>query len=113
MACPTLIRDNRILWLEVPKIGSPSEWQPGVDYQIGDIVIPRLDVPIPPGKENVMFQVIGFCGESGNTNPVFPTLLNQTVIDGDVKWAARSPSDDPMQITNQEYYVIDRTVVVS
>lgn len=113
MSCPNFIRDGRIIWLGVPKIGTPAYWSPGTNYKLGDTVIPRPDFVIPSGEENTMFQVVGFCGKTSNTAPVFPIVLGNTVTDNEIVWTCRSPTDDPAQIPKSEYYVIDRTTIVS
>jgi hypothetical protein len=109
----TFVIDKDILWLEVPKKGTPTEWVPGAIYNIGDTVIPRTGFPVPPEKVDVMFQAAGFVGKSAGSAPTFPLVLNNKVVDGNVEWITRDPDVSPFQISVGEYYLIKKNITVS
>lgn len=106
MAC-TFVNDGNILWLEVHRVGAPAAWTTGYDYQLGDVVIPRFPVL---GQADIMFQVAGFIGSSGLSEPSFPAALGGTVEDGGVVWSAVSSSGSPPQLPSSEYYIITESV---
>jgi len=110
---PTFITDNRVLWLKIPKKGSPQPWEPNKNYRLGDIVVPTSTVTIPAGEEDNMFQCVGFVGTAGPSSPTWPTSTNITVEDNQVEWAARDPSQDPAEPGPTEYYWIKRNITVS
>ncbi len=110
MAVGTFFKDGQILWLKVPKVGSPAAWAPGTNYKIGDVVVPTTVII---GLEDYMFQCVGYIGRSGDTQPTFPTLYAATVIDGNIMWTARDPSQAPPKYEDDQYVVIDEQVVVS
>lgn len=58
MSIPSLIIDNRLVWIAVPKKGNPGVWKPGKVYSIGDTVIPTSNTTVPPGSEDIMFQAV-------------------------------------------------------
>lgn len=103
---PQFVLDNTLLWLQVPRVGTPSVWQPGVDYQLGDVIIPTDDT----GLETVMFQCVGFLGQTGAASPTFPTTIGSTFVDGNVRWTARDPEASPGKLDNSEYFLIDQEV---
>lgn len=113
MATPNFVVDKDILWLEVPKSGSPPEWQPNTNYNKGDTVIPTSSFILPPGKESVMFQCVGFVGKSGITEPVFPVAIGNTVIDNNIEWICRDPLAPSVNIDWFEYYQITHTLTLT
>ena len=113
MSFPNVIVDGRLMWIEVPKKGSPSPWSPGMEYVIGDTVIPTSGVVVPSEKVDTMFQVVGYCGKTGVTAPVFPTVDKESIIDGQLILTCRSKLDDPAPIAESEFYVIERSIQVN
>ena len=109
----TFVKDNHILWLKVPKKGSPAEWQPGYDYHLGDTVIPTSGVTIPSGFEDYMFQCVAFIGKSSGSQPTFPVVLGSSVIDNTIEWTTRAADADPTKRSEEEYYIIKRNITVS
>lgn len=110
MAVGKLIKDGSVLWLQVPKVGTPPAWAPGTNYHVGDTVVPT--VPIV-GLEDFMFQCVGFIGKSGGAQPTFPTTVNQTVLDNNILWTARFPNAAPVQnYEKNQFVVIDEAVTV-
>lgn len=110
MASGKFIKDGSVLWLQVPKVGTPPVWAPGTNYHIGDTVVPTAPVS---GLENSMFQCVGFLGKSASSQPTFPTGLAQTVVDGNILWTARSPQGAPPKYEKHQFVVIDEQVTVS
>lgn len=110
MAIGKFVKDNSILWLQVPLVGTPAAWAPGVNYKIGDTVKPTTVIP---ELADFMFQCVGFVGKSGNSQPTFPLSLASTVIDNNIVWTARNPQGAPPQYEKNEFVVIDEQVSVS
>lgn len=110
MADPCITQDGQILWLQLPKEGTPPAWAPETVYQLGDTV-----VPISPTteQENIMFMCVGFARESQSSEPAFPAIEGQTVIDGDIQWIARDPNQNPGNLDFNEYYEITENITVS
>lgn len=105
------VTDNQVLWLACTKTGSPPTWQPGTNYNLGDVV-----VPINPqsSQDNLMFQCVGFIGTSGGSAPSFPTQAGNLVVDNEqLQWEAVSPSGPPPTLPYNEYYVISPTLTVN
>jgi hypothetical protein len=77
-------------------------------YNVGDVVIPTN---VQAGQENIMFQVVAVTGQSDSSEPTFPTNAGETVIDKDIKWLTRLNTENPPAISENEYYLIDETIV--
>lgn len=67
------------------------KWESNFDYAVDDLVIPS------PAKETgFWYKVITDTGSSGTTEPVWPTTLGGTVVDGGLTWEAiAQPSELP------------------
>lgn len=103
------VKDNAILWLQVVLRGTPVPWVPGNNYHIGDTVVPAVPVPALAG---FMFQCVGFIGQSAGSQPTFPLTPGLQVVDGSLLWACRDPAVDPVQLPENEYYLIDTATTV-
>lgn len=103
------VKDNRILWLQVPKEGTPPVWAPGVNYKLGDTVVPTNP---PDDLKDFMFQCVGFVGKSGTTQPTWPQAVGTEVIDGNIVWITRDPLTSPPKLGKDEFYLIDQKVTV-
>lgn len=105
------VTDNQILWLAVTLVGSPPTWQPGVNYNLGDVVVP---ISPQPSQANLMFQCVGFLGQSGGSAPSFPSAAGDTVIDNEeIEWLAVDPTQPPPSLPYNEYYLIQPTLTVN
>lgn len=113
MATPNFVVDREILWLEVDRSGTPAEWSPNTNYKLGDTVIPRSTYLLPPGKELIMFQCVGFIGKSDTTPPVFPTNVGGTVVDNNIEWVCRDPNAELVGIDWYEYYETIHTLTLT
>lgn len=113
MSTPNFVVDNDILWLEIPKAGTPAYWEPGKTYVLGDTVIPRPDFVLPPNKENVMFQCVGFVGKSAITPPSMPPTFGNTVIDNNIEWVCRDQNAPSIEIDWFEYYQTNHTLTLT
>lgn len=113
MATPNFVLDKDVLWLEVPRSGTPSEWLPNTNYKLGDVVIPRASYIIPSGKETVMFQCVGFLGKSDIVPPTFPTVVGNTIIDNNIRWICRDPNETAVNIDWFEYYQTVHTLTLT
>jgi hypothetical protein len=100
--------DNQLIWLMVELEGTPVAWQDDTVYNVGDVVIPTN---VQAGQENIMFQVVAVTGQSDSSEPTFPTNAGETVIDKDIKWLTRLNTENPPAISENEYYLIDETIV--
>ena len=105
----SFIDDNQILWLMVAKEGTPPAWSSNTEYSIGDVVVPSS---IQTGQENIAFQMVAFIGQSGSSEPTWPTAFGSTVIDNGVVWVARNPLNSPESPNAEEYYLINETVTL-
>lgn len=113
MASPNFLVDKNVLWLEVAKSGTPSEWVPNTNYRLGDTVIPRSSFILPPGKELVMFQCVGFVGKSGSTPPTLSTIVDNKIIDNSIEWVCRDPNEASVGVDWYEYYQITHTLTLT
>lgn len=109
MAIPIIIYDNSLVWLTITKIGSPPAWVPGTNYKLGDVVVPTNPQPT---QLNLAFQVIGFRGRTGPTQPVLPVIIDDTIIDTEVEWTCVDPNSSPPQLPYNQYYFITPTITV-
>ena len=111
MATAKFIKDGSILWLQVPLVGTPDAWEPGKNYKIGDTVVPTAPIS---GLEDSMFMCVGFLGRSAGSQPVFPTVVNNEVIDNNIVWTARFVNAAPVvEYEKHQFVVIDEQVTVS
>lgn len=111
MATGKFIKDSSVLWLQVPKVGTPDPWEPGKNYHIGDVIVPTTVIP---ALEDFMFQCVGFIGQSDSAQPVFPLVVSTTVVDNNILWTSRFPNAAPVQAYEKnQFVVIDEQVVVS
>lgn len=106
----TFIIDNQILWLAVTKVGNPPAWVPQTNYQLGDVVVPTAP---QVSQANLMFQVVGFLGMSGGSEPSFPVVAGNTVIDNQIQWEAVNPNLSPPALPYNEYYLIISSLTVN
>jgi len=112
---PSLTLDSGILWLARTLQGTPSTWTSGTNYNLGDTVIPTPTFYInnPSFPTNIMFQVVGFVGKSGASQPAFPLTIGQTVDDNTVIWEAIDPTKNPPNLPFDQYYLISPTITVT
>jgi 3'-phosphoadenosine 5'-phosphosulfate sulfotransferase (PAPS reductase)/FAD synthetase len=105
------IQDNNILWTPMTKQGTPPAWQPGVEYKIGDVIVPSNP---QSGQENLMFMCVGFMGRSGTSQPgSLPLVAGIDVTDGQIKWKSRLAESDPAKLPYDEYALITETLNVT
>lgn len=110
MTC-VIIEDNGILWLQREKVGTPAAWEPGRIYNVGDLVVPRAPTE---AQANMMFQCIGFQAVTGPTAPAFPSDpdVGEALVHDNVEYIAQPTSEPPLQLADNQYYLIDRTITV-
>lgn len=62
--------------------GNPPDnyfpWKPSTAYVVGDKVVPN--------PRNGFYYTVTVAGTSGSTQPTFPTVVGNTVVDGTVTW---------------------------
>ena len=69
---------NRIFIRNVES-GDPSVWQANTNYSLLDVVSPSV-------ANYRMYEVVSDSGSSGSTQPVWPTTIGATVVDGGITW---------------------------
>ncbi len=79
--------DASITWMN----SGPGVWQAKTGYATGQYIL--------DSNHNLQSAVIG--GQSGGAQPAWPQALNQTVIDGTVKWSCAGPSQDGLFYCNK------------
>ena len=110
MAQPNLIEDGEILWLAITKVGNPPVWQPGANYNMGDIIVPTT----PDANQlNLAFQCVGFLKKSSSSEPVFPVTANAVIISNQIEWLTVDPATNPAVLDYNQYYLISQEVVVT
>lgn len=101
------VTDNQILWLRLPREGSPPKWQPNKRYKVGDVIIPVTE---DSDLDQFMFQCVGFLQKSGSSEPSFNPLPGATTEDGSMVWVARDRTQARPKLNYREYQLIDETV---
>jgi len=67
---------------------SPPTWESATPYAEGDIIVPTA------GKETGFFYECTTAGTShATTEPTWPTVLGETVVDNTVVWTCHSPNE--------------------
>ena len=81
------IRFRSEIVLELGYRTSPPAWAATTSYAEGDIIIPTA------GKLTGFFYECTTAGTSGATEPTWPTVLGETVVDNTVVWTCHSPNE--------------------
>jgi len=66
---------------------SPPTWEAATPYAEGDIIVPTA------GKETGFFYECTTPGTSGATEPTWPTVLGETVVDNTAVWTCHPPNE--------------------
>lgn len=106
----TVIRDKEILWIPVQLSGNPPKWSPNTKYELGDSVVPQVPTV---DQANLMFQCVGFVGNSGAVAPTFNPIIGHSVDDNECEWTTVDPEQNPPELPYDQYYLITPTVNVS
>lgn len=104
--------DGDIVWIAVKLNGTPATWAPFTNYNTADYVQPTTPV-LDDDMNELMFQCIGFVGNSGLAEPAFPTTVGQQIQDGNILWTARHPQESLVTLDWKEYYLISQNIIVS
>lgn len=102
--------DNRLIWRAIPLEGTPSDWSPNTTYEIGTVVV--ATDPQASDTEGVMFQLIGIAGQTGTTEPTWPTLIDEYIDDGSIRWQARLANQSPRKLNPNRYLSVERTITL-
>jgi len=101
--------DGEIIWQALTKVGTPDTWEPGVNYDVADYVIP---LTVTAENEDLMYQCVGFVGKSSDSEPAWPATLDDVVVDGGIEWIAKDPDLGPDILNFDEFYTIEQNVSV-
>lgn len=105
------VGDSRLIWRALELIGTPSSWAGNSHYEIGDIVM--ASNPITSDTVGMMFQMVAVTGKTSGTQPNWPNTIDQTVVDGSIRWECRKPDIGPKTLSKDRFYKIQRTITLS
>lgn len=74
----------------VPVTAQAPAWRASTAYALNDLVLPTT----PPGAAPLLYKAT-VAGTSGAAQPVWPTTLGATVVNGGVTWTAVAPAPTP------------------
>ena len=60
-----------------------------------------------------MFQAFGYLGTSDGSAPTFPTTLNQTVDDNNIRWVTLSPTQAELESGTFAYFTITEDITLT
>lgn len=103
--------DGDIMWIARPTLGTPTTWLANTEYKKGDTVVATN----PTGSDTigVMFQAFAYLGKSSGVQPVFPTILNNQIVENNIKWICQDPLQLEIVAGIGEYYTITEDITVS
>jgi len=104
--------DGDVIWQSLLLNGTPDTWEPATNYKIGDFVAPTAAVLDTVSGDPLMFQCVGFVGQSAGSQPVFPVVSGNSVIDNNIEWTTRLATQSPNQLAFKEYYDVVQTVIL-
>lgn len=65
------------------ELATESKWKPNHNYALGDLTMPRV-------PNNYVYEVTVDGGSSSGAEPVWPVVINDTVVDGGLTWKCKS-----------------------
>ncbi len=80
-------------------------WQASTSYSVGDIVMPTI------GNETGLAYYCKTAGNSGSSEPSWPTTIGNTVTDGTVTWQAISAFQELTEFVSSKIQSITSSVV--
>lgn len=101
----SLTNDFELVWQAIEEDNITQLWQPAVNYEIGDVVLPFVDAPFA-------VQVVAYRSRSGSSFPVVPAAPNITFNDGDIVWITRDRDFFPTITNWNEYSFINFNLTV-
>lgn len=105
------VSDARLVWRTLELTGTPAAWSANTHYELGAIVISTN--PTTQDTAGLMYQLVAVTGRTAGAEPTWPTLAEQTVVDGTIRWEARSATKSPKTLQKDRFYKIQRTIVLT
>lgn len=105
------VNDNELIWVAIPKVGTPAPWSANTNYKVGDEVVAVNQVT--SDTVGVMFKAMEYRGKSGGTAPVFPTVAGQTVVDGNQILVCVTPTGPTVTAQKDQYFTITNSVTTT
>lgn len=106
----TIVYDNNIIYRSLVLEDTPPDWEADHIYQGGETIVPTD--PIASDNVGIMWQVFGFVRLSGSTEPAWPTILGNTIVDGNITWVAKDPKEVESTLDKSQYTVITKQITI-
>ena len=77
-------------------------WDRNTAYELNQVILPTVST-------GYAYKVSNIAG----TEPVWPTNVGESIIDGEVYWVCKDPSQSPPNCDWRQYYIIGREVTLA
>ena len=100
----TKVNDGNLVWVARELDGTPSAWAADTVYRVGDLV--EATDTGASDTVGVMWQAYTYLGQSDNSQPTFPTIVGNSVVDNNLKWVCQESTNDINTLDEEQYYTI-------